>query len=1149
MRQIDDAEEAELRRLEDAPHDHAAVGAAGAGSAAHSAAADITAAATAAAARTAALAAATTHTVTATASATAATAAAAATSAAAAAAAAAAPAATPATTASSPRGGSSRSPGFASDQFCAPNGTHYLVVDPASVQASLRDSPHGPTLLATLPSPIDVGGTIDAVQGLKIAFNAAVSSRFQVKLGSGVGGAGASHFTRKLVCTRCEAPSPRGAGTSCQWYVSYTLVDGRLWVLSGASPCARGQPGLEQVEHTEALGFHNHAFYSSMASATSSTTAHVPEWLDKVAQVMAKSNQPCATIRDTLTAGWKDKYQVEPVPWGVGDVGYKFLYHRYCQTGGSLDVDFSNLLRTLEERQKNQGLPYFLDHDLDTIRMSRMYVALAGGTEEWAVGGANNVLLFDPTWGTNLYRWKLCMIATVSATGETVILAYALLEDETALAFEWVFKCVSQHLLSPPSVVFSDHDDKIESALVRMKDNGVWPAHKHFLCVYHISKNFFQHLRGLFLAEGGGKLWKAVHDRFWKITKNTDSRFCELFEAEWQALVDMVHATATNKDKLVAELEWLKRLGVIAPRFVYCFTWATCTLGMHSTQRIESMQRVSKSVMHLNTRSKLLDVQQAMEGYNADKRSAMAVTDVRRSLRQASVAVAQVISSVQATMTSYAFNLVLSQATEAVHYRSDSARAQPCELPAHLGVTGSHMQAATHTFTVSRTHELPMPELQYDQAGNVVSWNCPADYGVSAPEPTGGREVSLTIARVAADACLLHATCTCQFGKSWGVDFCRHVQHCMTVMQVQRVATDLCHIPKWGKVNDLQAIVAEHALRFGFAGGDGVNAAGFRVVADPPPSSTRGPRASARIAGVAASWGSLSLRKAHLLDVHGAVLTLGCGSDLLCDHVHGALTALRKSALELSERATAEAAGSQPPDSLGPPPPPVASHQPHFAWLPHATKAAILKVLGVQYTVEACSPFGGPSADGASNRVLGQQSADRSELVDRDIVCLWPKKNAAGELLPDGQSGWLIGKVRTYSNIAFAVHYGQGDGDDDEDIQYQHLTEASCLNYRISDPIAKQATRAKDFDWYLLAPRGVHHVPRGDQQQIGRPANPARGQKGRPNAEARRAPVAGPTSMAAAAAGRKRKGVSAGPISPCRASPRSVSSSGNTPHP
>ena len=166
-------------------------------------------------------------------------------------------------------------------------------------------------------------------------------------------------------------------------------------------------------------------------------------------------------------------------------------------------------------------------------------------------------------------------------------------------------------MVVPPKVVFSDHDDKIETALRRMQVDA-WPDHLHFLCVYHISKNVFQHLRGLFLADGGGVLWKAVFDRFWKITKNTDSSYRDTFDADWGAFVDMVRDTASNKDKLPAELRWLTTLGSLAHRFAYCFTWQTCTLGMHSTQRI-GMQSVAKNVMGLNTRTKLLEVQDAME--------------------------------------------------------------------------------------------------------------------------------------------------------------------------------------------------------------------------------------------------------------------------------------------------------------------------------------------------------------------------------------------------------------------------------------------------------------------------------------------------------------------------------------------------------
>ena len=161
-----------------------------------------------------------------------------------------------------------------------------------------------------------------------------------------------------------------------------------------------------------------------------------------------------------------------------------FLHNRYCATGVALEVDFDGLIESLKAREKTEGLRYYMDHDPQTFRMSRLYVEIKGADRDWAVGGNDNSALFDPTWGANVYRWKLCMIATLSKTGETVIAAYALLEEESVLAFEWVFRCMHETLVVPLRVVFSDHDSKIESALARMKD--VWPHMLHFLCVFHL---------------------------------------------------------------------------------------------------------------------------------------------------------------------------------------------------------------------------------------------------------------------------------------------------------------------------------------------------------------------------------------------------------------------------------------------------------------------------------------------------------------------------------------------------------------------------------------------------------------------------------------------------------------------------------------
>ena len=92
---------------------------------------------------------------------------------------------------------------------------------------------------------------------------------------------------------------------------------------------------------------------------------------------------------------------------------------------------------------------------------------------------------------------------------------------------------------------------------------------------------------------------------------------------------------------------------------------------MHSTQRIEGMQSVAKNVMCLNTRTQLLEIQEAMEAYNVSKRAAMAVNDVRRSLRQSTVVISAAIECMRRSLTTYGYKLVLSQATESTHYRSE----------------------------------------------------------------------------------------------------------------------------------------------------------------------------------------------------------------------------------------------------------------------------------------------------------------------------------------------------------------------------------------------------------------------------------------------------------------------------------------------
>ena len=74
---------------------------------------------------------------------------------------------------------------------------------------------------------------------------------------------------------------------------------------------------------------------------------------------------------------------------------------------------------------------------------------------------------------------------------------------------------------------------------------------------------------------------------------------------------------------------------------------------------------------------------------------------------------------------------------------------------------------------------------------------------MNAPEPERGREVVLFVRGDGVSACLIDAQCTCQFGQSWGMYLCRHVQHCMALVQVQCVEAGPCAIPKWDKCFDV----------------------------------------------------------------------------------------------------------------------------------------------------------------------------------------------------------------------------------------------------------------------------------------------------------------------------------------------------------
>ena len=157
------------------------------------------------------------------------------------------------------------------------------------------------------------------------------------------------------------------------------------------------------------------------------------------------------------------------------------------------DFDLSGLVETLKRREDENNTAFEMHCDVKGAA-THIFVQLEGGMEDWA-SCPSNVLLFDPTWGTHRGGMKLCCFTMVACTGQTVVLAFALLNDEKADSILWSFRAFATHFKKAPSVVFTDDAPAIGAAFVSMHDGGAWNGAAHFLCTFHLAKNFFKHVK------------------------------------------------------------------------------------------------------------------------------------------------------------------------------------------------------------------------------------------------------------------------------------------------------------------------------------------------------------------------------------------------------------------------------------------------------------------------------------------------------------------------------------------------------------------------------------------------------------------------------------------------------------------------------
>lgn len=99
-----------------------------------------------------------------------------------------------------------------------------------------------------------------------------------------------------------------------------------------------------------------------------------------------------------------------------------------------------------------------------------------------------DMLIIDTTFGLNRFNMPLLTFAGVKNTGESVILGFAVMINETAIYKKWVFETYNSFTNAHPSAIISDACPALLQAI-----KEVFPSTKSFLCAWHVQRNLKKH--------------------------------------------------------------------------------------------------------------------------------------------------------------------------------------------------------------------------------------------------------------------------------------------------------------------------------------------------------------------------------------------------------------------------------------------------------------------------------------------------------------------------------------------------------------------------------------------------------------------------------------------------------------------------------
>ncbi|XP_009801826.2 protein FAR1-RELATED SEQUENCE 5-like [Nicotiana sylvestris] len=178
-----------------------------------------------------------------------------------------------------------------------------------------------------------------------------------------------------------------------------------------------------------------------------------------------------------------------------------------------------------------------------------------------------DIVSFDTTYRTDKEYRPLALFVGLNNHREMVIFGAALLYEESAESFEWLFNAFFRIMSAEkPKTFITDQDPAISFAV-----SLVMPQTYHRLCVWHLEKNAFKHLNHVFRAHASfpGDFSKLLYHYEYE----------EDFLFAWQEMLEKYD---------LGDNSWLKNTFAIREKCSMTYGRNTFSAGMRSTQLSES---------------------------------------------------------------------------------------------------------------------------------------------------------------------------------------------------------------------------------------------------------------------------------------------------------------------------------------------------------------------------------------------------------------------------------------------------------------------------------------------------------------------------------------------------------------------------------